>query len=526
MTAYSFTDLPADAIGTILYHLNWATGSEGILNEADIPVAMRYAQNLACTSRTLLQCVSDPVATGLFLKSLQEKYGRPAANFAAQLNTTTTRKWLWQHICTTKLDEAYNAIQDMYTLSTTLLQEAQLAGFCSYVRDGRLTWQGPDTSRGQTAQGLFLTIHDGPDAIASPFGKIVLFYCDYNASYGRYSLSEVFIRRLHGTFDVVINRHGDGPVYTIAAPTDGSDKIRVIMPQEVQEISREDAKKLRGTHDLVVDRKSGDLSYYKIPQIGQKVLPEAAWPASRQQERSIELMKMMWEMLEKKRLGKDHLSIIKTRRTVKAPTPRLFTNILEISSWATDLLRQVASQPAKQGYKALTLHHQDSSLLARLLDYVNSHATAQWHLRSDDTSTLHYYPQDTDCALETLSDAHAAVLKSLGMHWTLSMLKDHPDIARTESEEDYVLFIKKDDQTRVSESSLIQVVARFIGIDRFVRCDCVWKEIDTPLLARPNAIYLWIRKDKLDHVVNALQLQLTPEDQVTLLSRKMSSLSL
>ncbi|MBP9841690.1 MAG: hypothetical protein KBC64_04625, partial [Simkaniaceae bacterium] len=76
MTPMTIEHLPSEAIGIILSKLNLMTGSEGIRNEADIPVVMRFAMNLACTSKTMYRHVHSLGASRIFLASLTAKYGK------------------------------------------------------------------------------------------------------------------------------------------------------------------------------------------------------------------------------------------------------------------------------------------------------------------------------------------------------------------------------------------------------------------------------------------------------------------
>lgn len=57
--------LPNEIVGKILERLPFVTGSKGILNQADIPVTMRYMHHFACTSSEMYKCIHDPYITKL-----------------------------------------------------------------------------------------------------------------------------------------------------------------------------------------------------------------------------------------------------------------------------------------------------------------------------------------------------------------------------------------------------------------------------------------------------------------------------
>lgn len=96
ISSYRFKDLPPEVIGTILAHLTWETGSEGILNQKDRPVLLRYAGNLALTCRQVWINTQHIFATKLFCASIAEKYGIFPLDAAAELNTTAARRWIWE----------------------------------------------------------------------------------------------------------------------------------------------------------------------------------------------------------------------------------------------------------------------------------------------------------------------------------------------------------------------------------------------------------------------------------------------
>ena len=148
--------LPLAQLGIVLGQLVRGTGTEGIVNDADVPIILRNIHSLACTSKTLYHAVNDPLVVEILLNFLAVKQKQPAAHFAAELNTIGTRRWVWSYILQNNYDETYAIIQDIYEIAARIKKEARNAGLIFNVADGRETEPEPDPCTYQTQTGFLL----------------------------------------------------------------------------------------------------------------------------------------------------------------------------------------------------------------------------------------------------------------------------------------------------------------------------------------------------------------------------------
>lgn len=524
-----FETLPARVIGCILDQLNQITGSKGIVNQADIPVAMRFARNLACTSKRMATNVNHPDATNIFLKSLSDKYGEPPEHFAALLNTIGARKWLWNYIKENGDDKAYLVIQDIYKLASDVLKEAKTAGLTFEYSEGCNGWPKPNPYYYQTKQGFVLYNDWAPSHLATPFGQIKIYGGGMSSGNSPLSAVEVFIRRLNAVFEHVafggsLGSSDKGKTYEITVFS-GSDTIRKISPEEMKQISEEELASKRGTQNLIVNTQCGNGSIYKIRGVKGKEVPDVIWYDSRKSIRSYELINRIWEMLEANRLGKDPIpqqiqhKEAATKSDIEKP---LFTNISEVSQWAIELATKLEQQPIFPGE---TWIRDETKLLvleryrdARVIEILNAAASqflekgSEWIIHTfgcgnnrrslngkdlGDGIELWIYENHTPCDFATLKIAYDSVIKSISQNWIKSELKDHPAILHTKSEEDYVLFIKKENIIH-EEDVLIRCLADQLSLSKSISCHSYWKDKSSSIM------YLWIRKDSLEKTLEAL----------------------
>lgn len=483
---------PPEIIGNVLSQLNKTTGSEGFVNEADIPVIMRYVSNLAITSKKMCELINSPSVTHLFLNSLSDKYQETPEHFAALFNTIGARKWLWNYIREKGDYETYQVIHDIYTVASTILKDAKDTGQSVNCSE---KWSSPDSFYKQTKQGFFLynyksdflnyNIYSPPFRVATPFGQIQFF------SEGTlpHLISSAFIKKLNATFE----------------------------------------------------KDSDQYSMYKIRQIGEKILPDARFLETSEKERSRMLIGSIWEMLEKNHKGQDPVQkeieqknghIISN--SVEKP---LFKNLSEVTSWAINLIKTLEAQPLFSINDPLfsTKDYDDISTRVLALNYYEAHrlkslnGAIQTALEkkkqrgitafntndpiNDPTlyeknpgqglllyfSSSNYEPLD----LDKLRMHYDYVFENLGLHWTISNLKDYPNLYGSKSEEDYVLFIKKE-CFFPEELSILKQCSALLGISRFMDCGNTREHSSTDDI---QTLYLWVRKDKKEEVLKVLNLK-------------------
>jgi hypothetical protein len=520
-----FEQLPDVLVGHILGQLNTVTGSQEVVNEADIPVIMRYISNLACTSKKMAFKVNHPYTTHVFLKSLSDKYGQSREHFAALLNTVGTRRWMWENIKEKGDDQVYQVIQDIYELAADASKEAKNAGLVFEYSKG---WPAPLLYYRQTKQGFVLYTNYSPSHMVTPFGEVRLYGNGISHGNSALSVSELFIRRLKAAFTGIVEGESrmKGTNYVITAS--GSDTIREISPEEKKQISEEELKNKVGTQDLIVNNVAGNHSTYNIREVKGKKVPDVVLHESRQSQRGHEIIGMIWEMLEANRLGLDPIAKkieqVRVPAVIKEP---FLKNILEVCQWAIELLIKLEQQQlicsretwSSRKTKLLTLECYND---ARALEVLNDAAKkflnkgSEWIVQTfgcvNDHRSLNgkdlgsgvelwIYEERTPCGINELKIAYDSVIKSISQNWIKSELKDHPGILYTESEEDYILFVKKEN-TLDKENLLIRCLANLLGLSKSVSCGNDWKDKSL------SGMYLWIKKDGLEKTLKVLNISL------------------
>lgn len=527
----TFEMLPAPIIGHILDQLNQVTGSKGIVNMADLPVIMRYASNLACTSKKIAAMVSSLTATRTFLKSLSDKYGESREELAALLNTVGTRKWLWNYIKENGDSKTYQVIQDIYDVAFDLVTEAKQAGLEFDCSDERQACPSPNPYYYQTQQGFVLyNEYSTPERIATPLGEISI----YNLFEGNDSLSvtEVFIRRLNAVFETFVceqyplEMQDEETIYEIEA---SSDTFREVSKEGMKKITAEELKSKKGTQNLIVCFRGDSSIAYKIRNVKKNELPDVIDYKAGKFMRSYTLITRIWEMLEAHRLGKDPIQKKMELKEIAVQSEdvrkHLFNNISEVVPWAIELVDRLQQQPLfpeenfTNGQTKLLVfnHYRD----ARAIEILNGASKkfldkgTEWRIdsfgynfrRSLNGKNLGFgielliQEKHTPCNIKTLKTAYDLVIKSVSQNWVQSELKDFPTISKKESEEDYILLTKKEN-VMCKGDGLIMYLADLLGLSHSITCGNEWDDDYS------SGVYLWIRKDSLEKTLKVLNINL------------------
>ncbi len=508
----SFDQFDIPMMGHVLDQLNIVTGSRGIVNKADIAVLKRYTSNLACTSKNIAAQVNHPSVTHLFLESLSKKYGQSCEYFAAQFNSIGTRNWLWRYITKEGGDaQVYQVIQDIFEFAANVLTEAENAGLELEYSEGRQEWpsHNPYFYR-TTKQGFVLYNNWEPVHIVTPLGEIKLYEGVRFIGESALSVTEVFIKRLNAEYACgeCFSEDGVGTDYEIEASY--SETIRKISEDEMKKISQEESEARKGTQNLIVNSLCHNYSSYNIKEVNRKKVPEVVWHEKGGSERSYELIKMIWEMLEANRLGLDPIAKpIKVNKLESVEEP-ICKNIAEVSEWGIALAAKLEQQPIILGAKSLV--GQDAYILKTLNSSANQFLDkgSEWPIHTFIPGNNRQYgvilntgiqlsidTKRTPCDLNTLKTAYDAAIKSIGQNWTKSELKDHPTIFYKESEEDYVLFVNKD-KILYQKYALINNLAYLLGLSKSISCFDKWDDTTS------SGAYVWIRKNNLEMTLEAL----------------------
>jgi len=530
-TVAFFERLPVDVIGNILDQLNRVTGSKGIVNEADIPVIIRYARSLACTSKKMAANVNHPYVTHLFLESLSHKYDESNAHFAALFNTIGARKWMWNHIRENGDDKVYQGIQEIYELASHVLKEAKHAGLKFEYSEGREGWPSPNPFYYQTKQGLALYIDWSPSHLATPFGEVKIYGGGSSSDDSPLSVAELFIKRLNAVFQHVdyggsLEGRDKGHMFEIAVSSEQGILRKISAVKEKKQISEKEVKSKKGTKNLIINDACGNYTVYNIGKVKGEKVPNVVWYDVEEATRSYELIKRMWEMLEADRLGRDPIAKeIKNEKVVpesKFVKRFLFNNSSEVSEWGIKLVTKLVQQPtfpkrkATGETKVLVLKYYSDARIIEILNDAAKQFLAEdsgWHIHAfgcgDNRRSvkgkdlgngleLWIRKEHAHCPIDALKIAYDSVIKDMGQNWVKSALKDHSAILHAKSEEDYVLLVKKE-STMYEEDVLIRFLADPLDLSTSISCYRDWKD-------GTSGLYLWIRKDHLEKTLAALNI--------------------
>lgn len=505
---YNLANLPPEMVGNILKYLTVYTGSKGILNDKDIPVIMRYGMNLARTCKQLYATFNDPITTDMFVQALTKKYGQCTENFAALLDTLGARKWLWLSMKEQGLDKTYEAIQDIYELASKVKKEVNESGLKFNLTEGRSVKPEPQVYHFQkeedylqTKEGLALNIDAAPNYLSTPFGGITL-YDGEDWSNNAFVVSEIFIKKLDAVLeDVSEAKEGNFGFYEIVA----SDRLET-------KITLEDFKKRKGTQNLIVS--IDNTIIYRVRKAGNNSLPNLTWYQSSKTKRSLECVKSMWRMLEQKRLGKDPFAfvneiasfekkLIKLKKIYEKP---FFNDLSEVSKWGISQIKLLCQQPLNKGkgtfYKFLDIHQLEALLVKAIHETSKKFSDIQLSIEVDDPFNDYGLVLNTsdskeiDINFENIEKAYEISIQNIGKGWKRATLEDYPEIGRTESEEEFDLFVK--DEWDTCYYILMWLIEK-LGVNKHLSLNL---KKDSPR----EFVYLWIKKDKQDFVFKKLKL--------------------
>lgn len=514
-----FERLPTSLVGHTIDFLNWMTGSFGIVTSVDIPVIIRKIRCLASTSRSMYTHIRSEEVIRTLLKSLSLKYNQPPENFAVLLPAKSAQKWLWNYIDKKNgYGEAYQIIQAIYHVGCTVLQEAKNEGLTDEDDDFRpeMLDLHPNAYYGRTKQGFVFCHDQGPSHLATPFGKMP-FTAFSSGRFSGIAASEVLIRRLNAVFAGMDLAKGEQEIHEIEASSE-SLLFREISPQDKKKISVEELESKKGTQNVIEGTSYENCSAYDIRNVGKELVPAVKWFAPDESQLSYEAIKRIWEMLEdrrKKNLGLELSSLDppSSRHTPVASNrieKPLFKNVLEVGSSVIELLRKLEDQSisSEGGGKRWSLTSLDYAQLIQALNNLSSLVLSKGldrlilpyvdRVKSD--CGIELWRRPTSCDLNALQQAYDSVIQNISQNWIQSELKDYPNILHPQSEEDYLLFIKKE-KIMNGESDFISRLASQLGLSNSIHCSNSWKNKDSSA-----ALYLWIKKEKVDEVLKAFNI--------------------
>ncbi|MCB1113087.1 MAG: hypothetical protein KDK72_10585 [Chlamydiia bacterium] len=521
--------LPSEVLGTIVAEIPNVTGSPKIINEAEIPVAMRYLLRLGSTSKNMYQHVHDCYVIKLFFESFAKKHHTIPENIAIKINTLVGRRFIWDSIKANHYDKLFDRIKNIYSSTYETLQKAKEAdpeneGF---INDN----PSPSEPIGyyQTKSGIFLYFSIDNLFLATPFGQVTMPEIKWGDP-TQLSAIEQLIKRLNATY-VRSTCHGSSQknhrFFELDSSSEDSGKIKNRDASAFKDMTEKEQKDKKGSNKLFfcklcdnVDDVYAHYSIYQLPQVSEIALmvPKEYLP-DEEDERDWRLTYEMWVMLERERNGKDPISKdlhpqLVNINSVKNPAP-LFGNVQEVIPWAIKLMNKLLDLPTYSSGSRFNIPckqlEMNSSKEAKVLSYMNSAARDflgiknMWipEVRDNPYPKFTLYIDDSTNPpydIEDLEMAYQKVIQQITQNWLLSSLEECPGVRATVSIEDYALFINKDRLVSgIWMWSGINLLASVLGISDYLE-SFYTKNTDD------NFTYLWIRKNKLEMVKEILKL--------------------
>lgn len=478
ITQQRLNKLSSVEIGIILCQLSNQVGTQGFINKKDIAVIIKNVHNLATVNKQLYANVNNYIATNLLINSMAERFKMSPVDIAALIKTKATQEWLKQYVHKNGDYELFKVVQNIFAICGEIRQQIKLQ-YNTEIWDGQKSWPGVNPCYNQTKQGLMLTSESSPDLL-TPWGEIKLFAGGYGSPLGFLAVQQELLKRV------------------------SAEKIKD--------------------------------SGYKIHRVGESQLPDPEmmpYAACR----SYEALKAIWKIMDDEFHNRSEQSQASSSSSYSyKPESRIYpvpyqvvpaievTNINDIPEQYIKLLSYLLNQPIFTGQgcivkqaKVITCESWDDCKITELLiQSANEHLNKerQWHLHTSGcgNSQLYFenqclgnglqlwiYENNIPCSFEILKNNFALILNKLKNGWEQSTLIENQDILHTESEEEWFLFVKKDEY----EDTLIRFLASKFKLNKKMSCHNWYNEEK-----HKNEIYLWVRKDAIDEVRNVLDLHI------------------
>lgn len=421
---------PNEIYGHILHQLTNVTGSRGIVNKADIPFVMRYAANLTCTCKEIVEKVNSAEAVNMFINSLANKYNKSYLHIASVLNTETARTWIWSHIKEKDYLQVYQTIHEI--LDHTDMSTDQKAGIV------------PTACSNQTICGYILNVIGKNENLSTPLGVV-----PFSSHKGLTVIPAGFF---HCPFYV----NGISPETMLCC--------------------------------LITD-------------VGQRKLPDVTIHESTKTHLTDESIEKIWNMIKAEKMGQDPITykIIKRKISFTSCSKVNFKNISKISKWGINLIQEIELRAPFERH--LYIKGRKMRILCSLNSLANDYLEkgSERHLSVKSNGHVEFKTSEghVPCNLKPLEKAYDSAISSFSQNWFKVELKDHPSQLNLQSEEDHVLFFKKEfsyHEYRLLCSLRTQLKA-FNNIDFRYRSD------------EDKSMYLWIKKDNLEKTLTALGIQ-------------------
>ncbi len=317
-------------------HIDLAFPSEIWKNIIVHLLDVKSMKNLSQTSRRMHTIVNDPYITRLFLYALAKKRGDSPEVIATELGTRSGHAFLENYILEVQLDNTYQTTQKISSLLRDLFEEvnflekeAREKSFKIKPFYSNTLWHFNTTpsfltrmfdDRCKTSAEFFIYCGQINMLICHPFGFTLVKpfpSCVANPILIA-EFAEAFINRVQATFQgfctyETLTSGETNPaklplertsiIQEVLRPAACGDRIRRFNIADIQELSREDLPRKKGSKHLIIASQSKIFSVYKIEGAFENSLPSPQFAKSDKKYYSLKLMRRVLTILEK-RFGK------------------------------------------------------------------------------------------------------------------------------------------------------------------------------------------------------------------------------
>jgi len=459
--------LPSECIGKIVEQLVDTTGTPAIYNDKDIPVIIKYIKRLSFGNRGLYNTVNGPHVTSIILTKLSDRFGISKLDAAAFLKTPGGKEWVKDNVVTLeyKLFETVQSIRNMVDV-TMQDHEKRVLG----VPSGHKEVSDYNQCHNQTDKGIFLAMERRPQEFCPKY---------LYTPWGEVEFKQTTLERdddARFTQDVLQK-------LSITPPVVDRDKNRAIYP-----IRQFDGEELS---------EPAQLPYHK--------------------QRKYESVAYLWKLLKARyneehgikegaNLKKMNLDRFSLTKSILKPTSYPLENLSHLPRWIASYMQKILAQPkqthpnSKYPFYVLSADHQDAHILQGIIGIKrliirDSQRDPEIKLSANVPNSI-ADPQ-----------THQHIVDQLISGWHAASLVDYPDIHNTKSEEEWYIFVK--DKCFLSgEDTLMRFIASKLGLEDKMWTDNTWKHPSKAYEFR-ESVYLWIKKDGFDEVMDKIPFQIT-----------------
>lgn len=512
-----------EIIGHILSHLNWQTGSVGITNQADLLVLLRFASNLARTSRTMLSKVTSHVAMNIFCQAMANRHRLTMLNWTFQCAETKINR------SSDRQDPAELRILNLISEITNkvgLIPHAhiRLDGWRS-LHQGFPTATGYVLSAGWTINGLH-----------APSGSTqICFSRFYTSQQGAWSVNAAVLSqlgaRLLGAYGIFLRENVAYQARTLDSKRSPSDSIPTITEKDFFPVAASNLGAYLGTQTMLYDPAGEVLFLYEILNLEDKTsLPSAQLLPYQQSLRNSHFFTWPWDMFEmndlknilqaKAACGKKSALLVNLPCIFIRKISDSYPNIRVATKAALDCMRSLLEQKDvfKSGSHIKELVTQDdlkklaflyAGALSWLLYSVKNFRPCSTDWIEPKPATLYMcINRDSDREIvertyEMLSQDPDGVLQiclqNICRGWKKVELKDHSHLEHCLSEEMYDLWLLETPLQASEMHRILTVLPLVLGLEKAM--------VLTSLPGCYLPCYLWIRKMQSEEVLSKLQLE-------------------